>query len=55
MGVGEGDVHREVATHKETHARDGKLAAHEEDMFCVVKPSAVWACGVIRGSGSVTE
>jgi hypothetical protein len=55
MCVGECDVHGEVAVNKEAHARDSVLAAHEEDMFCVVKPSAVWACGVIRGSGSVTK
>jgi hypothetical protein len=55
MGIGEGDVHREVAADKKTHAGNSELTAHEEDVFCVVKASAMWACGVVRGSGSVTE
>jgi hypothetical protein len=55
MGIREGDVHREVAANKEAHAGDGELAAHEEDVFGVVEASAMRACGVIRGGGSVTE
>jgi hypothetical protein len=55
MGVGEGEVHREVTTNKEAYARYRELSAHEEDMFGVIEAAAVGACGVIRGGGAMTK
>jgi hypothetical protein len=55
MFVGEGDVHGEVSADKESHSRDGVGAALKEDVLGVVKPSAVRACGIIRGGGAVAE
>jgi hypothetical protein len=55
MCVGKDGMKGEVAAYKEASPRYGELAALMDDVPRVVEASAMRACGVVRGGGTVTE